>query len=479
MVYRIYLILVLITCSAHSEVLSESYLKKRVDEKAPEILGQQIRAQEADNALTRFSDQFRPELYADFSYRRTKEEAFIEFQPIISPRTRAELGLRKNLNRGMSLEGSLVSDNLNFDLPDGRRSPAIGYAQLSLALDLWKNFLGKKDHYSQAALNEMYSKNQILAQIGKSNFWIQLRSLFWQIVMLEEQKQIAKRVLKLSERQEADAQNRFRNGISDQAELALYRSQSASRADEILNIKFRQEQLLRSLRSMLPEIEDQKFTIKAPDSNKVRAEVLSCIAQVQQQETPPKEYSFYDEVIEAAEKHYEAKISETKLYDDIDLRFTGSLFTQAVDSQFYGAFEEGFSQSRQGFEVRLQLEVPFSLKNTQKSILQVQRKQLMKEKLELNEKMNSNHYFILNSIELLLESTRNQKVKISNLRTRVKAVEKKYRQGRISLNDFISDQDRLLKAEFSLYESQNLVIQTLLEYFAFFSEFPCQFNVQV
>ena len=90
--------------------------------------------------------------------------------------------------------------------------------------------------------------------------------------------------------------------------------------------------------------------------------------------------------------------------------------------------------------------------------------------------LNSQHQFINQSIAYLLAAIQSQGVSKKNLEIRVADVKRKYRQGRISVTEYIVDQDNLLQTELQIIETKYLVVKTLLDYLSIFTHTPCAFN---
>jgi len=56
-------------------------------------------------------------------------------------------------------------------------------------------------------------------------------------------------------------------------------------------------------------------------------------------------------------------------------------------------------------------------------------------------------------------------------------MKKKYRQGRISVSELVNDQNSLFNSELSTINTELMVIEILLDYFAIFPETQCAFNM--
>lgn len=462
--------------AAAAATLNEDFLRQQVSEAAPRILKLALDEDTSGLNTSEFKDRFSAVVFGEANYRVTNEEAFIEFQPIISPQSSFAVGAKKQFQKGISAEISTGITNLNFDINGQQRSPSISTSQLKLAVDLWKNFLGRKDNFERESLFAYWEKNKVLAEIGRHAFWLDLRSIYWNLVMISNQLAITQKMAELAEKQERRAYERYRSSVADMAELSFYRSQNSIRAEQMLKLNFQKQQELRRLQEMLPHLSVDTFEIEPVENERIKSEILACIDVIEKKPDLPLDYTLYDEVIQSSKIMMRQQLSSAALYNNVDINFQSAFFTTAVDPSALGAWEESFFEKRQGFDLMLNVDIPLSLKNTQRQKLSVERKRFDAEQKQTIATIESQHHFVLKSIPMLTAATQQQKVTIKNLLVRNRDIEQKYAQGRISLSDLMADQDRLLEAEFALLSSQNLIVQTLLSYFSYFSKTPCPFN---
>ncbi|MGB0454619.1 MAG: hypothetical protein ACPGJV_13000, partial [Bacteriovoracaceae bacterium] len=108
--------------------------------------------------------------------------------------------------------------------------------------------------------------------------------------------------------------------------------------------------------------------------------------------------------------------------------------------------------------------------------VKIEKMKLRYQKLQNTNRLTSEHQFIRQSVDLLLTSVTNQLDNIKNLRIRLSELQKKYRQGRISVSELILDQDNLLQSELGVIDTRLLIISTLINYFSVFTSTPCEFN---
>ncbi|MCB0327468.1 MAG: TolC family protein [Bdellovibrionales bacterium] len=443
---------------------------------SPEQLRLSNKLLENEVATQEFENQYVPETFGMAMYRRTNEEPFIAFNPIISPQSVFEGGIQKKFRAGISANAAIGLDNRTFAFNGNQQNPSIATARVGFNIDLWKNFLGKFDRETLKSIQANKEYAEVYRKIGQHRYWISLRSIFWNLITLDQQIELAQTMLQHAKQQEKEVQRRYRDQAADLAELSLYQSQSASRQSEVLHLEFQREQYVKQLASMLPQFSSKKIQIISEDPEQVRAKVLHCIANVQSYENLPSQATHYDELLEAVSQNKKAQIKLAQNYGSVDVNLAGNVFSTAVDPEIAPAFGEVFGEKRQGFQVQLNVSVPLGKGDTKKKKTLLAEQELQRERQEIQLMMQSSFDFIQKSIPLLLTSIESQKKNIDSLQVRTREGRKKYNQGRISLSDYISDQDRLLQSELNLKSSQNMVIQTLLQYLEIFDQTQCTFN---
>ncbi|MEZ4703977.1 MAG: TolC family protein [Bdellovibrionota bacterium] len=479
------MVLGLITFTIFSSALSfgqevqeihEKDLWSYASSKSPEFLRLTSQALENEVAFSELKDRYAPEAFGMAMYRRTNEEPFIAFNPVVSPQSVFEAGVRKKFNVGITGKASVGLDNRNFQFNGSTQTPSIATARIGFTMDLWKNFLGRLDRAELQALEANQQQSYLYQSIGQHAFWINLRSIYWNLIMLDEQIELAQKMYEHAQQQEKVVRKQYQEQASDMAELSLYQSQTSSRQNEVLHLKFQREQQIQRLASMVPAFSEKNIKIVPESAEIVRGKVLGCIATIQGFQSLPKDTTQYDEILEQVSAHRKAQLTQARSYSEVDVNLSGDVFSTAVDPEIAPAFGEVFGEKRQGFQVQLNVSVPLGKKDTEKKKLHLVTQQQEKDESEIRLMMQSSFDFIKKSIPLLITSIEAQKRDIDSLVVRTREVKKKYNQGRISIGDYISDQDRLLQSELALRSSQNIVIQTLLQYLSVYGQTDCDFN---
>ena len=465
--------------SAHAQefVLNEEVLFNFVKAgEAPSLKQIESSLVESQNQKLQFEDQFKTSAFSQGQYLKTKEEALISFQPIFSPSSDIAVGAKKNLKYGVQLQASVGAANRDFMFGGVDTSKTISLASVTANIDLWKNLMGRVTKAQSQSLELGLKSAKLQKSVQTQVFLNNLRMLYWQLVSNDEQFKISTKLLNSAIRQEKEAVKRFKNSVADQGEVARYRAQVATRQSQLTSLKFQKQQIVRALRELLPELNGKEISLGEFTLDNTVDSVLQCVGMLKSKQETPLQYSLYDDLNLILNSLQSQQVKIAEAYSKPDLMLTTGVQTSAVDDTTSGSFEEAFQEEREGYSVGLQLNVPFGYKDTKNQLVRAE-----KIKTEYQVKKNlavldSQHQFINQSIAYILSAIQSQGVSKKNLEIRVADVERKYKQGRISVTEFIIDQDNLLQTELQIVETKFLVVKTLLDYLLIFTHTPCAFN---
>ncbi len=470
------LIILLSPLGAQSLELTEKLLAKLAQEKTPTLMQLSLSQGKAENAKREYQDGFRPSLFSGMSYLKTNENPFITFQPVISPLTYFEVGVQKKFKRGIDSKVTLTTDRREFDLAGVPETRGITYAALELTIDLWKNFLGRSDQANLKSLEALWQQSKVQQQIGTHNFLIQLRQIFWNTMALEESIKISDKLYRTALRQEGDALQRYKSSVADKGELARYRAQTATRSSQVTALKYQKEQSLRQLKTLVGDLKQQELELPEVNLSRMIKNVTQCVLTINSYKKVPLENTLYDELNAEIDKYQQQQKTLAKTYSDVDVKLTAQGFTRAASGSVSDSFSDAFAENRQGFQVGLNVSVPLGHKKTERQKEQLADQEGLLRQQEISQQLAATHDFIRRSVNYLMKTIDDQKRSKSNLQIRIKDMRRKYKQGRVSVTDYINDQDALLKTELDLVQTKNSILQTLLNYFSFFGLTPCKFN---
>ncbi|MCI5072818.1 TolC family protein [bacterium] len=457
--------------------LSEKDLTRYVGEKNLNNLNSLIAQEQANVNQKEFKDQYSASAFANATYINTNEEAFIAFQPIISPQNIVEFGVRKKIPYGFDVQASIGFDNRRFNLGADEERPSIATSSLEVNMNLWKNFLGKLDKANLNSFQLQQTRSKLENKINQSQQLYILRSMFWNLVAVNQQIQISQSMADLAKKQLNNAQRRYRQSASDLAEVSFYRSQLASRNNAVIVYNYNKQTIVNQFKKAIPEFSQYTdIQVKDLDLEKARKDVLECVNAVQASSSVPENQTLYSDLIAVIKKYYSNQAKIHKTYDDVDINLNTSIYTRAVDPSALDAFEESFLENRRGLRASLSINIPLGNTKTESDKLKLNQMMLNSEIKSLRQNFLTQYQLIQKSSYLLLQSIEQQKDNLNSLKQRSKEILRKFNQGRLSISDYISDQDRLLQTELQLIDSQNLIIQTMLDYLNIFSKSQCAFN---
>lgn len=428
------------------------------------------------NQLAKFQDQFKLQAFSQGSYAKTKEEAIISFSPVFSPASDFAIGAKRNLKYGVQLETSIGAAKRDFTFSGTDTTATISKVSVNATIDLWKNLMGKITKAETESLQLALQSSKLQKNVQTQVFLNNVRMLYWQLVANDESLKISEKLLASAIKQEKDAVRRLKNSVADQGEVARYRAQVATRQSQITSQKFQRQQILQALRQLLPELNGKDVSLGKLTLDNTVDSVLQCVGMLQSKVETPLQYSLYDDLNQLLSSIQSQQVKIAEAYSKPDVVLRTGIQTSAVNETTADSFDEAFAEEREGYSVGVQLNIPLGFKDTKKQLVRAEKLKTEYQIQKQNAVLNSQHQFINQSISYLLAAIQSQGVSKKNLEIRVADVERKYRQGRISVTEYIVDQDNLLQTELQIIETKYLVVKTLLDYLSIFTHTPCAFN---
>lgn len=456
--------------------LSKSTNIPQLDEIKSTMLESEFQTKQADDALG-------VEVYGSYNRSKTKEDALISLMPVYSPITQYQVGIKKNFKYGLQANLYSSVDQRSTENDTYKDLFTTTHA-LELNIDLWKDLFGRVTRRKLENAQLMSKQSQLQADINEKVFRVSLRRLYWSLVANNEKLNISKNLHKTAIKQAKDARRRKANSIADKSEVARYESQVAARDGSVLLLEYERENILKQLRSLLPELNDSEIELGKYSLNKTVFEVLECTALIDKMPSVPYEYTQYDELTKLLRTVQSNQESIDNSYDSIDLGLSATFKETGVssnddgDNTYSGSHSDAMENMKSGVSTGLMLTIPLGKKLSDTSDVKKQYNKLRLKASIANVDNNlvSTHKQISKSIKILGNVIKAQKVNSKQLSIRLKEMNKKYSQARIPVNALIQDQDALLSADLSVVDTQLAILNTLLDYFVVFSETPCTFN---
>ena len=469
--------------------LNESSLKEVAMKGAPQIDQIQAAFLAADLQNKQIQEQFAPELFGTLSTSETNERPIIEFIPVWSPLQQAQLGVRQNLKHGFTAQAALGTDQRSATTPTSKyRDVTTTSINFTLQMDLWRDLLGRMSKAKLETAQLESKRAKLESDIQNKSFLISLRRIYWSLVATEESIKISEEMLKISEKQLVEAKRRYSNSVAEVDEVARNEAQVASKRANLLFYQYQKENYLKQLKILLPELSGSEIVLSPYDISKTVAEVTACTALISQESKIPYHFTNYDEATELIRQVKAQTVYLNSRYDDPDVKLFGTVKSTGVASEkegasmYKGSYDDAVddmrSNNRTGYEVGLQVTIPLgdAKQETQKTKELYDEKRLTASIDATDAQVINTHQQLMKSITLLNEVVRSQKISTQELQKRLRFMEKKYQQARVSINDLIQDQDALLRSSLVTVESQLQVLNVLFDYLVIYTETPCNFN---
>jgi outer membrane protein TolC len=414
-----------------------------------------------------------------FQTAESDEEPLFAFQPTLSPTQSFSVGVVKNLplgiTTGVQVFGQQISTSTGQLQID--RATRTG-VRVNLEVDLIRNFFGRLDKAALGSRRFASERAKHRSDLDRKAFEMDLRKLYWQLLGVETSLELSRQLKASAERQLLDAQSRARAGAADQGDVARNRAQVQSRQASILLFEYQREQLVARLKQLVPAVKDSEIRFAPVNLAKTVDQVLSCAAEIGKAQTVKPESSSAFEILRLLEKESMAEYLRADATNKWDLKLSSSIQKSNVGTGYSGASENFSDQSRIGYSLGAVLTVPLEttsskLKESRVALVSSSYTAQMRS-LELE--ISETHRKILNSLVLLQQAAAAQNQIVADLGTSLEASRRKYRQARISLNEFVFEQDNLFRSQLEEIQTKLNVIYALYDYFKVFNNHSCELN---
>ncbi len=483
--------LLLVSSAYASEVaLTEDMVTKLSLESNPNL--NQIEATFLDSKVRaeEMADKFGFEAYGGYNNIQTKERATIPIIPVFKTINQYQVGVKKYTKYGVVLDVNTSVDNRSGDSSITTFKDVVTTKyEFGVQMDLWRDFMGRMTRSQFDNLQDLKKKDELQAEISKSAFLTNTRKLYWNLVANQEKLEITERLAQKANAQAEDARRRRRDSVADRAEVARFESLVHQRKGALIKLRYEREMLLKSLRETFPELNGKEVKLAKYNPDKTLFDILACTSKINEEADVPFNSTSYDEVISLLRnvQKRQGKIDNT--YDDIDVKFDLKLRQVGVasDSDDNGSTYEGsYSESiddindndRSGMEAGIMVSIPFGEDRAKtRSVKEAYTERSFSANIDAMEsKVRSTHQQTKQTVKLLSELMKEQRANSKQLAIRVSEMKKKYAQARIPEYALIQDEDSLLQSDLGVVDIQLMVVETMLDYFGVFHNYPCAFN---
>jgi hypothetical protein len=422
------------------------------------------------------NDQLSFSLESKGTYYRSKEKLLSNFDGGVTEKSSMySLGITKPTRYGIDLGVKVFGKKSTNSFI--RDAATTGIAA-SLTMDLYQNFLGRKTN-SDLMKSQMTTKRAKLEkEASLKSFEMSVRKLYWAIVSNNEQLNLLKAQVILSEKQYKESLRRRKSNAADAGEVARYRSQWSTRKSNVFSLKYKHRDLIKSLKELIPEFNGKEVVLGSYSIEDITSQVLACTKTIGTLKNVPYQLTPYDDIVKLLnqEERLATKITET--YDDAKVSFIGEYASTGRDFGIGNARTNFFDDSRARTSVGFQLSIPLgnSKKNTKEVAQSIVRKTYQFQAENNLSKIEAFHFETRGMVSYLKDILSSQKETNLYLGKSLESSRKKYRQARISVQELINEQDSLLQSRVSEINTNLTILNTLLDYISIFSDTPCPMN---
>ena len=283
---------------------------------------------------------------------------------------------------------------------------------------------------------------------------------------------------KLAEKQYSQAIKRKKSGIADSGEVARYHSQWSTQRSSLLSLIYQHNQLLKKLKQLIPSLNGKLIKLAPYDLDNVLSLILSCSAKISSYSEAPTQFTPYYEIIEILLKEENLEKKIVKDYDNLSIKLEGEYAKVGRDYGFGSSGRDFINNSKERMSIGIKFSMP--LGKQKRSIKEV-KEQLIKKRYQSKvrsnlAKINAFHSETASMIKILQQVVVSQKETNKYLTLNLKVSMEKYNQARMSVQELISEQDAHLRSQLNEVDTNLITINTLLDYFGIFTDFPCDLN---
>lgn len=460
---------------AEDVLLSESVLKTMIESNPPEI--QRIEASFLELKKNHFAakDELALRLDGDAEVYKSSERSLPPADFFTRSASQYNVGLVKPTAYGVDVSlKTFAQKSTNLFLAGA----TITGVTVGLSVDLFQNFLGRKTKTSLKQTAAGLKRAGLEKKSGLKTFESNLRKIYWSLVATQEQKTLVESLIKTAEQQLKDAEARRRLGVTDQGEAARFKSQLSTRKSNLLSLNYQESEYLKALRELIPELEGKKISLSPYNVENTIQRVFECINVIKNDIETPFKYTPYDEIVQLMieEEKYEQKILNT--YNDPTIKLVGELSSVGKDFSYDESRQDFIDNSRDRSRLALTLSVPLDgSKSKTQEIAKLAAKNKYISMAENNlARVKAFHLETIRIIDTLHAILMSQKETSKYLGISLGVSQKKFNQGRISLQELISEQDSHIQNKLNEIDSNLTIVKTLIDYFSIYNDTPCDFN---
>ena len=422
-------------------------------------------------------DDYTLSLESEIREERSKETPIENRNQVIDRFSGASLGINQPLPNGITFGiGYTNEKSSTIGLSDFSfsRSKLVG----KIVVDLLKDFLGRTSFSELKDLELGSEVAKLSREIDTKVFHLRLRRLFWDYVVAHESSKIAQEMLRSDRKELKLAKEKLLVDAADEGDIARLSSQVSERQAQYLQSEANMKQLEEQFKQLLPQLSRQSFKLGNYDKTQRINQFFTCLDFIESHKETPLDNSLFDELVQLKRKQLSYRQKSLDAYSEVDIKLEGELGMVGSEVSRSKANKNLFEDPEGFAAIGLRLEVPIDRKrkDSEKTQLRVAQKQFDAESKELLSRLDSLHLTIVDAINLIRGVLDNRKKNSKQLKIALQDSQIKYRQARITSQQLLQEQDRFFNNELALISLQRDLLNFMLDYFALFTETPCELN---
>lgn len=456
--------------------LKESHLKSYLVEGQREYDKLMLQPDQAMVAYRQDQDQYASAFFA--------QSALSETDNFLNPEWSKSLtvGMSKRLPYGMNgkLSYTYLYQRLGATLPQNyaRQKVYVPTLSLSYEIDLWKNWMGSFDRSKKDYLSSVLSQSKIHAGLEKKALHNRMRGLYWNLVAQNVRIKIFRDMAAAARRSYESMQSRMRDNVADKGAVAEMSANLSSAEANYRHAKIQWNAIEKRIKSLIPSLQGRRITVDSSYSSVRKAvnQAVQCSNKMGRLSNVPYEYTQFDELVRAMQTALSYKVDSLDRYDSADLKLGLEAASFGFDTEAGEAVSQPFSAEKTEYTATLSLTVPMGLTKTKRQQIANERRDFSIKKSEIDSRFKTSHANLKRTFGLLSEAVDLYHKSIREQEKAFKSTERKFRQGRASVFDYIAGQNTMLNTRLQVLGLEEQLIMEMLSYCSTFNLAPCTFN---
>lgn len=457
--------------------ISDSDLKKYLTSQTPEVDRVEWEADLINEKLARFNDQYATQIYSQAKFAESDDLR------VSSWTKQGALGAKKNFGYGLSGDLAYIyqREKLAPYTPGGFAGMRFYTPLVSaeITVDLWKNFLGSLERTEAEYIRQLVKQSEIKKRLDVKKFHMSVRILYWQMAFQQRRVEIFSELVKTTRRAYEQMRARLRDNVADPGDVAnMAANLSSAEADHRAAI-IQKNFIERDLKRAIPSLQSYDIQVAAsyPVIQNRVFKCVQCAKKTGHLKKIPYEYTEYDELMAALNESLRIKSKQLISYDDLNVELSLSGQSFGLDEESGEAVKQSMAAENSAYTALLTISMPLgNTHKTERMILNNEARSTRINTASIAAEFFAAHKNIQNNFGPLEEVVSLYRKSIEEQTKAFDDTKVKLQQGRISVIDYIADQNSLLGSKLQVLKIEEQIITGMLRYYTIFNLAPCEFN---